>query len=1075
MTKFLLAFLLLTCIKAYTQNNRQIVIKPGGHTALITDVAATPDGKHVLTCSFDKTIKIWNMETGLLEDELLGESGEDSKGGYQKIGVSPGGDYLAAGCIINTTGAVGLPDNYGIRLFNISTRKLERVIPVPGVSIKKVLFTGRTNELAVATNQQVIIYDYIANKAIDNILVNSGTSIAQMNCLRNEILIATRDGAIYQWDRKIKKLVKLKDFNENIFAMDASDKSNQLAIATATGKLFLLSAEMEILDQTINTDQPIGLAFSPSGGKIVTGKLNQEGSCVLYSTVGNKLKKITEYKKQVGLLGAVVMLNEENAVTAGGNNHSVAVWNHDSITASVNELFLLRSKSLSIMAASVYSSMLAFSVTEMFSGDNFPHRLRFDMDDHQFETIVPMGTLPYMLPKPVLKHGKEELVFKEDPQHGLMVDMNQNGRLVTSFPLADPLACTFLPNGFIAVGGKGGGLSIFDFFGAEVGNLSGHTDYISSLTISADERFLVSSSIDGTIRFWKLDELKYNDEHLPSVEDHISDTAIITQVKLLHLAGKAKLKTSAAWYEIITALFRSGNSEAGQQIFNNYYSLKQMFLNNILPEASVFLSMEEDWIIWNREGYYSSSKNGGKLLGFLENRGPDKEAKFYPFEQFDLQYNRPDLIHRIFNPYDTATTEAFHKAWQRRIRMAGIDINSFNTVLNLPELSITNTSRITNDAVENLKYRGSDSLYTLDKIHIAVNGNPVYGIRGKILEPKKYKIISNTSLPGLIGPVNLSAGKNRIQLSVINDKGIQSLKETFTINYHPSSVKKPSLYILSIGVSSYMQQSNNLQYAAKDAADIAVAFGSQKNRYDSVYIYTLTNEQATLENIQLLKSKLMQTTVDDEVIVFFAGHGLLSKDYTYYFATHNVDFNDPSGKGISIEQIEDLLDGIPARKKLLLMDTCHSGEPDKESNWPDMSLLNPTAGNINTEGQFVKARGLSVKNKKVEEDHTKVGLKNSFLLLGQLFADLRQSSGTIIIAASSGEGFSLESEKWHNGVFTYAVIHGLQSGKADADKDGSVTVSELRNFVIDEVFSLTKGKQKPTVRRDNIENDFRIW
>lgn len=68
--------------------------------------------------------------------------------------------------------------------------------------------------------------------------------------------------------------------------------------------------------------------------------------------------------------------------------------------------------------------------------------------------------------------------------------------------------------------------------------------------------------------------------------------------------------------------------------------------------------------------------------------------------------------------------------------------------------------------------------------------------------------------------------------------------------------------------------------------------------------------------------------------------------------------------------------------------------------------------------------------------------------------------------------FALESARWQNGVFTYAVLQGLTSGDADTDRDGTVRVSELRDYVVGEVHRLTRGAQTPTSRRENLEFDF---
>jgi hypothetical protein len=162
---------------------------------------------------------------------------------------------------------------------------------------------------------------------------------------------------------------------------------------------------------------------------------------------------------------------------------------------------------------------------------------------------------------------------------------------------------------------------------------------------------------------------------------------------------------------------------------------------------------------------------------------------------------------------------------------------------------------------------------------------------------------------------------------VLNQVGAESYKETFTVNCKTGK-EKPNLYIVAIGVSTFEQSQYNLKFAAKDAEDIAKVYVNNKN-YGKVVTKTLTNQNVTKENIEQLREFLKAADRNDEVIVFFAGHGVLDAQLDYYLASYDMDFSNPATKGIAYENLEQLLDGIAPLKKTLLIDACHSGEIDK--------------------------------------------------------------------------------------------------------------------------------------------------
>lgn len=470
------------------------------------------------------------------------------------------------------------------------------------------------------------------------------------------------------------------------------------------------------------------------------------------------------------------------------------------------------------------------------------------------------------------------------------------------------------------------------------------------------------------------------------------------------------------------------------------------------PDKQLLTSLrvisDDEYIFTNEEGYYAGTPGIAEAVFFLENN------KVYQFDQFDLIYNRPDLVIKKVNP-NSSIQEAYQKAYEKRIQKLG-----FTHVEALDDQSVPSITAI--ERIENIQSAEETYTFTLmaedektkiERIHININGVPQFGVKGFILD-KPSKFINEQ-----ISAV-LSKGENQISVSVVNNAGIESLKETFYITY-TGEAKEPKIYYIGIGVDQYQDENHVLKYASKDIHDLNEVFA---NQYPDIIPINLTDTNVTRENILALKENLLQTSVNDLVIVSFSGHGVLDDKYNWYYAPYDMDFGNPSAHGMTYDDIEWLLDSIPARKKLLMIDACHSGEVDDE-----LVALNNEISNdqINS---LPGTKGASVVN-----TEPVIGIENSFQLMQELFANLSRGNGAVVISAAGGMEYAYEGTDWNNGVFTYCVRKGLQDREADLNKDRVITVSELKSYVSSEVEKKTNGMQKPTSRQENLENDFVIW
>jgi hypothetical protein len=380
--------------------------------------------------------------------------------------------------------------------------------------------------------------------------------------------------------------------------------------------------------------------------------------------------------------------------------------------------------------------------------------------------------------------------------------------------------------------------------------------------------------------------------------------------------------------------------------------------------------------------------------------------------------------------------------------------------IHLPEIEIVNKFDIpaVTDLPEiNLELHVSDSKYLLDRVNIWVNDVAIYGTQGISLKDGSIKDhMMNVK-------VDLARGTNQVQLSVLNQAGAESYKTAFDIKCSAGKSDR-DLYILTLGVSKYKDERYDLKYAAKDALDLAATFEKQ-SFFSKVHTKTLTDADVVKENMHELKNFLLDADINDQVILFVAGHGVLDQHFDYYFGSYDMDFQNPADRGIAYEELEHLLDGIKPLRKLLFMDTCHSGEVDKD----DIQL---SAENDEEEDGDIVFRNVGAK---VENKENQFGLHNSTELMKSLFTDFRKGTGSTVISSSGGVEFAMESDTWQNGLFTYCLISGLIEFKADLNDDKEISVLELQAYIQAEVSTLSNGRQTPTSRIVNNTLNYRVW
>lgn len=441
-------------------------------------------------------------------------------------------------------------------------------------------------------------------------------------------------------------------------------------------------------------------------------------------------------------------------------------------------------------------------------------------------------------------------------------------------------------------------------------------------------------------------------------------------------------------------------------------------LKTVQIALTIAAQSNDEWIAFTPDGRYTSSLNGTESVYW------SLGDNYLPFAALSEQYERPGLIRNLL--------EAIANGTELPSEEPSVDADVFDAPYKVQLISDAQVTTSDDTFMLELEVQKESVDLADPEIEYTLNGRRVLKSRG--FEEEAF--FDGAETLGLKRRFNLVSGQNTIEASLVwRDARIQT--QTIQVQRETSQMPdkelvEQTLWFFGVGVSDYERPSQNLNFAHKDAIELARLMAAQQGKlFSRVESMVLTNEDATERNVRIQMNEFLgQADEDDVVVLFLAGHGVIDEEQQLYFMTHEGDLQRPY-TGMSVDRFRSYLENRPLNQNaLLLLDICHSGAGD---------------------------------TRVVADDAVQ---------------NLTRGTGAVVFASSSGSELSFEDDSFGggHGAFTAALLEGL-GGLADSrvgNRDGFNSLQEIVLFTSGRVPELTEGQQRPQFPQLSSGVDYRL-
>jgi len=766
------------------------------------------------------------------------------------------------------------------------------------------------------------------------------------------------------------------------------------------------------------------VAFSPDGRYAASG-LNDSTAIIWDISQARNAGILKGHKASVL---AVAFSGDSNKIATGSSDGKIILW--DVHTGEEIRTHMTYSKGVNKVSFSADGRFL-------LAGTDDQQIVVWDISPggkiRSFKTAEHAGDSRIVIPYAFSNDGRYALSATSD-RTVILWDV-RSGKEMKKFSgsMGQVISLAFSADGSRALAGNtSGDIILLDVASGTVAQtLEGHGSQVRAVAFSGDGRYAVSGSHDNTSKLWDIASGKV-------IKTMAGHTNVIKSIAMspnqILIATGSTDGTTKFW-----------NARTGEEIVAMVKPVKYLppmyVKSNVGAKEDAFKPLIDAWVMLTPDGYYNGSANALGNLNVLTGLAT------YTIDQFYDVFYRPDIIIARLRGEDTKdwvtlTLEDALKNPPPDVDISSVPKNTDEAFIKVDYSVESNGGGIGEVRIfHNGKLVKSDGYYreikrpVQDKVTLTAYSAKALreDLRGvAIVAKKEGKVSMIESAPkgnAFKGSITVEAipGENEIALAAFNkDNTVQSMLKTVKFNSSRPPVPA-NVYLLAIGIDEYKAQGNNLKYAVKDASAFAKKFKEKAaTLYQSAHVHVdvLKNRQATKVHImEKLSEYIKKVKPNDVFVMFTASHGILHSGL-YSIVTHDYDGSLRSDNVINSNEIMETSKNMKALTQIFILDTCYAGGLDN----------------------FVS------------------GLYDARMSV------MARNMGLHMFASASSTQEALDGYKGKNGMFTYALLEGLNDNRqADRNKDKRISVFELGAYAKDQTI---KHSHEAGHRQTPVINNF---
>lgn len=1004
----------------YEVASGKVLLELSSDNNTLTKARFSPDGSKIMTTTDRDNILLWDAETG----EILGSYEKEYSASLSSQWASSDGNRFLSFFSSNAMQLVDLSDSLNAPSYIIDRPYMHAISPADDyVAVASYKSTAKLFDLETGKELHEL-------HAVTENPCNGCKLLLAFSPSGKNLVTATKYSDVIVWD--VKKGTKMGSFKKPEIWLDevAFSPDGKHAIATGDGQSFVWNIKSGKQVLHLSYDRLVCLpAFSPDGNYLLTTHKNNTAALWNIAT-GKKQRLFEGYQNRERMDGLafdqadwyhtniIKHLEKKNKAILSPNGKYIAKGGIDSVAVLLNiqsgkieKVFQGHSKSVitcafshdgkDLLTGSGDQSIKLWNVAtgqliRTFKGHQ---GLIFDVKFSADDQYIVSGSWDGSLRIWETASGKQlKYVYTKN---------------------ASPYSVGFTPHDLYVVSGDlNEELKLWEADAAkEFRNIVGHTGIVADVCFSPDGKQMVTASHDGTVKVWDflsgmlIKKLTTHTSGVYSVAYHSQGKCIVSggndrTIKVWDAASGKELQTLMGHSGGVTSLQISadGNRLVSCSVDGE---IKIWDLDNF-QELYTYIQIDRNnWLAKNPQGYFDGSAPALKHINYVSGLEVINVGSLFE------KYYTPNLIRRIQEGDDLGSTNAAIHTLIKDVPVVEMSISQDESSVDF----VAADSIIAYSPSVSLTVQAQDMKSGIDELRIYNNGKLVQHLKNDKALKRAGKMYQET----LAIPV--SEGENTITAVAFNRERTESQPTTLTIHYDGIE-SDVDLYILAIGINNYQNPAYQLNYAIDDAK--AYSRLIKKNAagiFKSVEEYFVKDAEADKKGIQEAFEQIAQKAGPEDVFVFyFAGHGAMSTggaddEPAFHIIPYDVtklygDDQMLKEKAISADEIVKLSMQVPARKQMFVLDACQSGGA--------LTAFN--------------ARGAS-REKAV--------------------AQLARSTGTFFLLASGAIQYASEARDLKHGIFTYALLEGLE-GKADGGLlDKKITANELKGYVEDRVPQLT--------------------